>query len=144
MQTLPISLLDLVPKESQFELSSFPGERFTLRPWSLRVRAWAIEKYDGNEGLRQIFEIKDIGKVAGLAYFMLKDRSKFPTEDDFLDSVRSTKDQLNIYHALLETIGIGEPEIKKIEKSLDQKGEKPNPNPQSPSRKKTGAKSSTP
>lgn len=121
MSEIPFDLTTLMPKESHFILSTFPEKKFTLCRWSLRVRAWAVEKYS-TEGLKEIFEKVKIGEIADLTWYMLKDEDKasFPKGyDDFLDSVVTTKDQIAIVNALLGAVGIGEPEIKKIKESLE-------------------------
>lgn len=140
--TTPIfNLSDLNPTEAQFTLKTFPDKVFTLCRWSLRVRSWALRTYGGPEGLKQIFESRSIEKIAEMAYFMLKEKDQFPTQDDFFDNVCGPRDELALMTALMTTIGIGEPEIKKINEMLEGKGE-PAPKPVAP-KKKIGAKSST-
>lgn len=147
MEKLPLNLFDLEPRESTFTMPSVPDKTFTLSPWSLRVRAWAFDKF-GAQNLDVIFKEQRISEIADIAYFMLKDKDVFPTKDSFLDAVRSLRDQLNLITALLGAIGIGEPEMKQIKDSIaaNMKPEVPvDPKPQSPkAKKKTGAKSSTP
>lgn len=79
-----------------------------------------------------------------MAYFMLRDRTAFPTHDDFMEAIVTTQDQINILKALLQAVGIGEPEIKKINDSLP-KGLEPDPKSKTPigKKKKIGAKSLT-
>lgn len=119
MEASPFSLSDLIPKETEFELSPHPGRKFVLCRWTLRVRAWAVEKY-GPEKLKQIFEQQMIGEIAELAWFMLKDQDKQffkNSKDEFLDGISSVQDQVNIIMALLGAVGIGEPELDKIKES---------------------------
>jgi len=144
MKAMPLNLADLVPKETTFTLSTQPDKTFTLCRWSLRVRAWAIEKH-GSEGLKDIFENQKIDEIADMAFFMLKDKTEFKTKDEFLDSVSSVQDQVNVIKALLGAVGIGEPEMQKIQKEIDKNITKSAPeNPLKKSPKKIGAKSSTP
>ena len=75
MNKLPLNLIDLVPKETTFALSTVPGKAFTLCRWSLRVRAWAVEKYT-TEALQLIFERQKIDEIADIVWFMLKDDDK--------------------------------------------------------------------
>ena len=138
---MPLNLVDLVPKQTEFELSTNPGKKFTLCRWSLRIRAWAIEKYSA-AGLQEIFEQQKINEIADMAYFMLKEKEFFKTKDDFLDAVSSVQDQINIIMALLGAVGIGEPEMQKIASALPEKGGPPDPLAKSP-KPKTGARSST-
>ena len=144
MKTLPLNLNDLSPREATFDLSTFPNKKFTLCRWSLRIRAWASEKYT-NKGLQEIFAQQRIVEIADMAFFMLKEKDQFADQDAFLDAIVTVQDQINLIKALLETVGIGEPEIEKINASLPKEGP-PSPNVKSPSppKAKTGAKSSTP
>lgn len=79
-----------------------------------------------------------------MAFFMLKEKDAFKTKDDFLDAICSMQDQLNVIMALLGAVGIGEPEMKKIQEAADKnkKDGPPNPLVKSP-KTKIGAKSST-
>lgn len=116
------------------------------------MRVWATEKYT-SEGLQQIFEQQKIDQIADLAWFMLRDESKKFFQDsksNFLDSVVTFDDQVKLIKALLETIGIGEPEIEKIATALgpeavkgpNEKAVPPGPKRQA-SKTKIGAKPST-
>lgn len=144
-----LELQDLEPRESQFSLKDFPEKKFTLRRWSLRVKAWASTNY-GSERLQQIFQHLKIDEIAEIAWYMLKDDDKKTfgdSQDEFLDHICSVKDQLAVITAMLETLGIGEPEMKKLQaakekRDAEQKAKTPDPN-QSRPRKKTGAKSLT-
>jgi alcohol dehydrogenase class IV len=144
MSFMPLNLLDLVPKETAFELSTMPGVKITLGRWSLRVRAWAVEKYTAG-GLGEIFQKQKISEIAEIAFFMLKDKEQFKTKDEFLDAISSMQDQLNVILALLGAVGIGEPEMKKITDEM-KKHQAPAATPPDASKKKSkkiGAKSLT-
>lgn len=119
---MPLDLFDLVPVEATFSLSERPNEVFTLCKWSLRIRAWATQRYTA-EGLKIIFETQQIGEIADLAFFMLKEKSAFKSKDEFLECVVTLKDQIDLTKALLTTVGIGEPEIKKISDAVNKKPE---------------------
>lgn len=144
MKTMPLQLTDLVPKETKFKLSDYPDKDFSLCRWSLRVRAWATDRYT-SQGLKTIFETQQINEIADLAYFMLIDKDFFTTKDNFLDAIITIQDQINIIKALLGAVGIGEPELEKLSASVEiDKKEAQSPNVPSPKSKKTGAKSLTP
>ncbi len=156
METLPLNLFDLVPKETAFTLSTTGEKKFTLCKWTLRVRAWAVTTY-GSAGLKELFEKQDIQKIADVAFFMLKEKDDFggntpEGRDNFLDAISTLPDQLSVINALLGAVGIGEPERKKVSDAMDdtnslaaQAKGAANPAPKSPTSKtKTGAKSSTP
>ena len=146
MTSKPLQITDLVPKETTFTLSDFEGETYTLCRWSLRVRTWATNKYT-SEGLHEIFSKQKINEIAEMAYFMLKEKNKFPSLEIFLEHVNTVQDQVNVMLALLGAIGIGEPEIEQLSANLPKppvKEEPNDPNAKSPKSKKTGAKSLTP
>jgi hypothetical protein len=117
MKSMPLNLQDLTPKETTFVLSDFPNEKFTLCRFTLRVRAWVLERYTSKE-LQGIFEDQKINDIALISYFMLKEKEKFPTLDSFLDAIVTIQDQISVMKALLGSIGIGEPEIQQINKSI--------------------------
>lgn len=143
MNDLPfqLNLNDFVPKETALKLSTMPGVDFTLCRWSLRVRCWAMDKYTP-AGLKEIFDKMKIEPIAEMAYFMLKDKSAVPTLPEFLDLVCTVQDQINLTKALLGAVGVGEPELKKIDEAMKVAGLEP-PKPKAP-KKKIGAKSSIP
>ena len=138
MKTMPLELTDLDPQESTFTLSTQVGKTFTLCKFSLRVRAWAMQKYTP-EGLRDIFEKQKIIEIAEIAFFMLKEKAEFNSLESFMDSIVTIQDQLNLIMALLSSIGIGEPQFKKINDSLPEIDDK-----KKVIKKKTGEKSSIP
>lgn len=116
MKVLPIDITGLIPAEAKFQMSTHGDREFTLCKWTLRVRSWATTKY-GPERLKVIFEHQDIGEIAEIAWFMLKDDDKKffnNSKDTFLDGVSSVQDQINLIKALMATVGIGEPEFEKV------------------------------
>lgn len=121
MKKMPLNILDLVPKEATFKLSGeqHKGRVFTIKKWSLRVRAWAQEKYT-SKGLQEIFAKQKIVEVCELAYFMLSDLDKeyFKDQDGFFDSINGIADEVTVFKALAQSIGIGEPELEKIDDHL--------------------------
>lgn len=125
MKTKPLLLEDLVPVEAEFKLSGF-DQTLTLSKWSLRVRAWAFEKY-GAENLQKFFENKDILKISEIAFFLLKDKSQIKTLEQFQDLIVTIEDQVNLLKAVIKTIGVGEPQIDQLQK-LEAEANQKNPN----------------
>lgn len=115
---MKLKLEDLVPQKAAFKLSTLDNE-ITLRPWSLRVRFWALEKY-GQERLQEILQTQSLKELCDIVFYMLSDEDKkrFKSFDDFLDSVQTTQDILNLSMALLGTIGLSEPVIEQIRKEM--------------------------
>jgi hypothetical protein len=135
MKNFPLDLNDLVPKETSFQLSGFPDKTLTLCRWSLRVRAWAFDHY-GPKDLQEIFEKQKMIQISQIAYFMLKEKDLVKSVEELQDAVITIQDQINLTKALLSSVGIGEPEIEKIDKAakdLQAKAEgTPDPNDPSP------------
>lgn len=125
MKNVPFDLTSLIPRESTFTISGMPDKTLTLRKWSLRVRAWATEKY-GHVGLQKVFAEQRINEIAELAWFMLKEKDLFEDKiDNFLEAISSVQDQVNLIKALLAAVGIGEPEIDQIKKTIEKNTPKP-------------------
>jgi hypothetical protein len=132
MSKFPLDLSALAPQEATFTLSGLPDKTLTLCKWTLRVRAWAFEKYGAKE-LQKIFAEHRILPLSEIAFFMLKEKDAFKSFDDFQDAVSTTQDYLAITKAILKSVGIGEPEIEKINDDLEKKAKaNPDPNPTSP------------
>ncbi len=132
MKALPLKLTDLVPKETKFKLSKYPDREFTICHWSLRVRQWAMDKYTA-KGIKEVFEKQQINEIADIAYFMLIEKDVFKTRDEFLDKIVTIEDQINMIKALLGAVGIGEPEIEKLNLEIEKNNqEQESPNEISP------------
>jgi hypothetical protein len=128
MEKLVIRMEDLCPEEGTFELGAFPGEKLVLGVFSMRVRKWAKARFGSIEAIQKIIEAKDMVGLSEICYFMLKDKSRFKTEDEFLEAIRSPADQLAIYDAFASAVGIAEPLKKRIDAHLAEEGTQP-PNP---------------
>lgn len=117
---MKLNFEDLVPQKASFKLSTLERE-ITLKPWSLRVRFWALDKY-GQERLQEILQKQSLKELCEIVFFMMsdEDKSRFKSFDDFLDSVQTTQDILNLSMALLGTIGLSEPIIEEMRKELKQ------------------------
>jgi len=133
MSKFPLDLNSLAPREVTFSLSGLPDRQLTLSKWTLRVRAWAFDKY-GAEKLKDIFENHRIVEISEIAFFMIKEKNLFKSVEDFQEMVVTTADHLTLTKALLGSVGIGEPEIEKINADIEKKAQalaKSSPNPKS-------------
>ncbi len=128
-----LSILDLTPQSVEFNLSTVK-ETLVLKPWSLRVKAWAVEKY-GAGNLKSIIEKMQTVQIGEITFFMLTDESKaiFKTVDNYFDSIQSTRDELAVHKALLKSMGIGEPEIEELANLVVEAAELPDPKTLAPS-----------
>lgn len=136
-----LTLEDLNPQDTLLKLSSHP-EPILLERWSLYVRSWAMKRF-GAEGLQRILREQIIEDVSELTWFMIKDKSLFPTHGDFMRAVVTQFDQIAVLTALLGAVGIGEPKLQEIRAAMKKASEKPDAPKRSAPVNKIGAKSST-
>lgn len=141
---IPLDLESLVPTESFFRVSGFP-EEIKLKKWTLKVKADAIKRF-GELELGKIFTTQNVVGMAGVVYFCMmfpSTRDKFEAVataakenpdneiedgfDAFLAAIESAKDQATMVKALCATVGIGEPELKKVEAALKSEINKGSP-----------------
>lgn len=111
MQTLDLN--DLCPETAKFQTSARPGESFTLNKVTLRTQVW-LQKRFGKENIQGIFENQSIPDIAEIAYFLLQEKDKIKTLDEFLDLIVTHQDRINLLQAMLTTIGLSQPVIDKI------------------------------
>jgi hypothetical protein len=142
MEKLVIRMEDLTPEKGVFELAALPGKKIVLGIFSLRVRKWAVGRFGSQAEIQKIIEGRDIVSLAQICYFMLEDKTLFPTEDAFLEAIGSPADQLALYEAFTSAVGLAEPLRKKIEDHLAKEGV--DPNALSPNPNPIGAISTTP
>lgn len=149
-----LNIEDLVPKDAPLKLGTVK-KVLTLSKWSLLTKTKVLAEFPARK-LQEVLLSQDIEAMARIAFIMLKPESKAVFEgttgydtpfEAFLDSIITVKDQRALTHAVVATIGIGEPEIKRIQEHAEKlEGENPKmkaPKAQATS-KKTGPKSSTP
>lgn len=113
---MKLDLNDLVPAEAHFQLSANPTKRHTLKKFSLRATIWAQEKF-GPDGLKDVFEHRNLPQISELAYYLLKDKTDFPTIDDFQEAINTQADRVALIIAILATIGMSQPLIDKLAKN---------------------------
>lgn len=111
---MDLKIEDLIPHEATLKLSTIETP-LILRPWSLRVRIWALGQYT-DKGLEKILREQSPKELSEIAFFMLKDESKkhFKDLEHFQDSILSPKDILALSLAVLGTIGMSEPIIEQL------------------------------
>lgn len=112
-----INFEDLIPRESVFTLSEKPNKVFTLKKFSLASQIWVKREF-GNR-LEEIFEKIELEPIARITFYLLKDKTEFKDELDFMEAIVTPKDKLGILRSLLETIGISQPIIDDALKSGD-------------------------
>jgi hypothetical protein len=118
---MKLNFEDLIPQRAIFKLSTIEP-KLILKPWSLKVRFWALKKY-GQARLQEIMQNQSLEELCEIAFYMLEDESKslFKDFDHFTESIQQTSDILAVSMALLNTIGVSEPAIEEMRKELKQR-----------------------
>lgn len=122
-----LKLEDLKHSEAHFTLSTKPGKQLTLRAFSLADKIWARQRFGEAEKINDLFSKQDMIAICELAHHLLVDKTEFPTFMDFAQMVQGPLDESAIYKALLETIGLSQPVIKKIAQEANAPEKKPKP-----------------
>lgn len=119
-EAMKLELSDLDPQKATLQLSGKPEKKYTLNRFTLRARTWLRQKYTP-EKVKVIFENQSLPEISEIAYFLLEEKADFPTIEDFQDACATQQDFINLIQAVLTTIGISEPVVKKISKEYDEK-----------------------
>lgn len=108
-----VSINDLNPRATKFTLA---GEVFEMKKFSLAAQVWAHDEFatteeeNGLTVLSQKLVELDSGAIAKISYYLLKDKTKFPTEESFLDALG---DHYNVIKILLapfsRCLGVSQP-----------------------------------
>ena len=126
-----IPLGSICPREGKFFLSS-RNKEYTLRKVNLDDQVWMKETFKDEEHIQRMMEGMDVDSLSKFAYHQLKleDKKDFlaadieDVNDDgelvkrrlkgyevFRQAASGTEEFINIYKALLHTIGISQPII---------------------------------
>ena len=114
---MALLLQDLIPEETTFKLHKTGDKKYWICAFSLRVRVWIQQRYKLEE-FEAVLKKSDTAKIAELVYFMLKDKSDFPTQDDFFDAIRTPMDNWEIHKAVLHSMGVSEPRAEELAKEI--------------------------
>lgn len=120
-----LNLTDLEVADAPLKLSRFPDRTFTLGAYTLRVQLWAIKTF-GEERLQHSIQRRDIETLCQLAYHVLKEKDVFPTYDSFLDAIYSHYDRTALTDAVLTTVGLSQPVLKKLAEDYEAQVKKGN------------------
>lgn len=121
---MKLDLNDLKPKECLLELSDFPGKKYTVKKFSLAMQIWMRDRF-GPEGIGGIFKNQKLPEISEIVHHLLKDTSDFPTLESFQEAIVTQQDRVNVLTAVLETIGISQPVIKKLSDDAEKKTRPP-------------------
>jgi hypothetical protein len=109
-----VSINDLNPRPSSFVLA---GETHVLKKFSLAAQVWAHSEFATAEepnGLVNLSQkLTELDEVALMksCYWLLEDKSKYPTEDSFIDCFKDKYDALKVLlEPFSECLGVSQPE----------------------------------
>lgn len=154
----PLKLEDIIPQASEFTLSA-TGKTYRLRPISLDDEVWLKQTF--GESIKEVFEEVKMFEVCRIVFHQMEPESqkdfikqnvKIVNEEGdsetlniggyklLFSMVAGTREKMDMFKALLQTIGISRPILDKIGKvELEKKNEELNQLMSKP----TGLKSST-
>jgi len=120
-----LSIDDILPERASFFLKDKKKEYF-LRPINLTDNVWLKNKW--GDKVDKIFDPPDMPELSKIVYRLLEDKSDFRAEDiEYIDdegetqekritgpeklceSIQGVTEQINIFRALMSTIGISQP-----------------------------------
>lgn len=124
---MKLDLNDLRPQEAKLELSEHPGKTYVISKITLRVQIWLNERF-GKEKISEIFTNASLPEIAEIIYYLVKDKTDFPTLPEFLDAVVTQQDRVNLMTAMMQSVGISQPLLKKLsEDEAPASGNAPSP-----------------
>ena len=108
-----VSINDLNPRPSKFTLR---GKTYEMKKFSLAAQVWAHDEFATDEeknGLtvlsQKLVEL-DPSAISKTCYYLLKDKTDFPTEESFIDAL---EDHYTTVKVLLEPfsrcLGVSQP-----------------------------------
>lgn len=120
-----VSINDLNPRASKFILGN---KAYELKKFSLAAQVWAHDEFKTAEepnGLTnlsaKLIEL-DGGAIAKSCYFLLKDKSDFPTEEKFLDAMSDNHTMLTVLlKPFSECLGVSQPTSEDSETEVELK-----------------------
>jgi hypothetical protein len=108
-----VSINDLNPRESTFVHA---GKSYTLKKFSLAAQVWAHSEFateaepNGLTNLSNKLIELDAGAIAKSCYYLLKDKTDFPTESNFLDAMSDNFTAIKILlDPFSECLGVSQP-----------------------------------
>lgn len=121
---------DLKPVESTVIVDS---KELTLRPFDLSAQVWAYNFFatkDNPDGMRvlaqRISDIRDAEAVLRLTWHLLKEKQFFLSYENFVDKIdKDSKGKwvrvVELYKAVVKTLGVSQPQIDEIQEELELK-----------------------
>lgn len=117
---MAVELKDLKPKASKITID---GKNYELKPFTLSIRIWAEDYFKTPEQKSGIQELSNL--LAGIeanpdaaldaacktCFKLLVDKEDFGNVEKFIDKVGNYNNLMQMYKALCECIGLGNPEL---------------------------------
>lgn len=137
MTDIAVRLEDLIPEKASFTLKATGGIEHTLRIPNIQDHAWMKQTFGGE--ITKVLESSDKMGMARVVYRLLENRSPFmATENEEIDDdgvyvkVRRTgwenfaravvghAEQIEVYKALMSTVGLSKPVIENLKKKVEE------------------------
>ena len=121
---MKVALKDLKPKQSHITINN---KEYALKPFTLSIRIWAENYFatpENKNGLQVLSERigglelnpdDALDAVCRTCFKLLIDKKDFTDYENFVDKVDNYNNLMQLYKALCECIGLGNPDLSKQE-----------------------------
>ncbi len=135
-----MKLEDVIPQDSKIIIG---GKEYELRKMNLEDEAWMARVIGEGDELQKVFQEMQFDKISKLIFRLLKNKQDFlpmkieDHDDDgypverfvtgpqrVLRSTHGTKEKIEMYYSVMETIGVSRPMLDKLEEQEIAKEEK--------------------
>ena len=131
-----MKLSELNPRDTEIRLlkEDSSSKIHEMQKFSLRVEVWAMaefatkEESNGLLGLTAKILNLEFEAVAKICFYLLKDKSDFIDQDDFINQTMCEKNKANhyknliaMYNAVNEVMGASQPDSEELERDKELK-----------------------
>lgn len=120
-----VSVNDLNPRESRFSLS---GKTYELKKFSIAAQVWAADEFATDDKGNGLFVLSerlanvDTGAIVKTCYYLLTDKTDFPTLESFVERLGSDHTILKVLlDPLSETLGVSQPSVDETAEEIEIK-----------------------
>ncbi len=96
-----MTLDDLIPQETEITIN---GKKYLLAKYSMKAKRHFLSKYPNF--IDKLKEENNELIFSEIAYFLLKDKTDFPSFDSWEENVCSIKEQMDMVTAVMQCMGI--------------------------------------
>jgi len=119
---------ELNPRRSKIILND---KEYYLRPFDLAAQVWCYEEFktetepNGIVALtKRLEDVQDIAAYTKVVFHLLEDKKDFGIYANFINEIEKNgkySKTIELYNALVESLGVSQPQIDKIKKELELK-----------------------